>query len=476
MDVVAAVLSQLRKSLGQDRFDLWIGNAEGWSFTGGRLEVIAASSFALDRLRQQLGGEIRQACREVLGEMPAITFSIGAPRKDAQPPGDLPAAGAGEPKPTGFKVVRSSGQREEALPAASRRSRGQISKATSGRSYLQLGQFAVGDGNRLAHASACDVVKRPGSVSPVVLFGPTGTGKTHLLEGIVAGLRGGRTRRRVVNLSAEQFTTLFLEALRGSGLPSFRRKYRDVDVLLIDDIQFFAGKKATLVELHHTVDHLSRDGRQIVLAADRHPLQLKELGEDLLPRLSGGLVISLAPADEPTRREIIRRIAQRREFELPEDVLGLLATRLPGDARQISGALNRLQAASRAFGRKVDADFVEDTLFDFFDAAAAQVRLDDVEKAICEVFEIEPDSLKSRRRNKDVSQPRMLAMWLARKYTRAALSEIGEHFGHRSHSTVVSAEKRVSTWLGGRKPLRFGSREIKADQAVQLLKSTLKIG
>jgi chromosomal replication initiator protein len=338
-----------------------------------------------------------------------------------------------------------------------------------------LDSFVVGDSNRLAHAAARSVELRLGQVSPLFLHGPTGSGKTHLLEGICAAVRKRGRERRVVSLSAEQFTTYFLEALQGSGLPMFRRKYRDVDLLLIDDVQFFVGKKATLVELQHTMDTLARGGKQLVLAADRPPQDLRNLGGELVARMAGGLVVGIDPAEEATRLGILRSLAVRSPVEMPEEVLQWLASKLPGDARQLQGALHRIAAASEAYDLPVTHALATTAVKDLVDVARRAVQLPDIERAICSVFGIEADQLHAEKRSRNVSWPRMLAMWLARKHTRAALAEIGEYFGRRSHSTVIAAQNSVERWRAGGESLQVASGDCPVDDAIRRVEAELRL-
>jgi len=252
----------------------------------------------------------------------------------------------------------------------------------------------------------------------------------------------------VVYLSAEQFTSHFLEALRGSVLPSFRRKYRGVGLLIIDDLQFLVGKRATQVELLHTVDTFLREGRQLVFAADRSPVELAELGPELTTRLTGGLVCRIEPPDYATRLGIVAQMARHMNVSVPPEVQQFVASRLTSHARELSGR-------AVPFGSHEPVGWPADLLGNGrggagrFDPARWQgVRLLDIEKAVCEVFGLEPASLQSDAKAKRVSHPRMLAMWLARKHTRAALKRDRPLlFGRRSHSTVISAQRRVDGWM-----------------------------
>ncbi len=324
------------------------------------------------------------------------------------------------------------------------------------RRFASLETFVAGNANRLAIASAEMVVRQPGHLTPLMFYGPTGVGKTHLLEGVWTAARKSHGRLTTIYLSAEQFTSQFLEALRGSGLPSFRRKYRGVGVLVLDDLQFFVGKRATQVELLHTIDTFLQEGRQLVFAADRSPPDLPELGPELITRIASGLVCRIEPPDYATRLGILGQMAKRMKLHVPADVQQFVASRLTSHARELSGALCRLSATSQSLGRPISLAMAEEALADLIAHSGRAVRLHDIEKAVCEVFGLEPASLQSDVKGKRVSHPRMLAMWLARKHTRAALSEIGHFFGRRSHSTVVSAQKRVDGWMTSGLPLELG--------------------
>lgn len=345
------------------------------------------------------------------------------------------------------------------------------------RPFARLETFVEGAGNQIALSAARSVLPRLGKITPLVFSGPPGCGKTHLLEGIWSHARHHSDLRRVVYLTAEQFTTHFVEALRGSGLPSFRRKYRDVELLLIDDIQFFAGKQSTLVEFLYTIDTLLREGRQLVLAADRPLSQLRMLGSDIVNRLGGGLVCSIDPADFATRRGILMTLAHDRNVKLSGEQFDWLAASLEGDARQLSGAMNRLAATAELNNFKpLTMQAAETALADLIGASRRSVRMNDIVGAVCNMFGLEPDSLQSESKSPAISHPRMLAMWLARKYTRAALSEIGRNFGRRSHTTVLSAQSKVTRWLSEGKRLPLSHGDCTVEDALRRLESQLRAG
>jgi chromosomal replication initiator protein len=345
-----------------------------------------------------------------------------------------------------------------------------------GRQFARLDEFAAGQANRLALAAAQTVAAQLGTWSPLVLHGPSGVGKTHLLEGIWSAVKQRRPETSAIYLTAEQFTTGFLDALRGSGLPSFRRKYRGVDLLIIDDIQFFAGKRATLVELLHTMNTLVDEGRQLVLAADRPPQELPELGSDVVQRLAGGMLCRLDRPDYEARLVVVERLASQYNLSLPVEVRQLLATQLTQGAREIAGALKRLVVAQLAHGGPITLAGAQATLVEQLRQASRSVRLPDIERAVCDLFGLEARSLQSGRRARQVSHPRALAMWLARKYTRAALSEIGDFFGCRSHTTVISAQRKVGDWLANQHELEISDGACRVEDAVRRIERSLAVG
>jgi len=247
-------------------------------------------------------------------------------------------------------------------------------------------------------------------------------------------------------------------------------------LLLIDDVQFFAGKQSTIVELVHTIDTLLRDGRQLVFAADRPPCELRGLGNDLVARLSGGLVCPLSPADAATRRKIVEQLAARQGASIPPEVLTYVAGQLDGDARQLAGAVNRLAATGEALGRPIDLDLAQTALADLIGAARRPVRLPEIVDAVCEVFGVGPDQLQSSSKAPSVTLPRMLVMFLARKYTRSALSEIGRTVGRKSHSTVVSAQHKVNEWLTAGKRVPLGHSDCLLEDALRRVESQLRLG
>jgi chromosomal replication initiator protein len=462
-EIVTAIRARLADRVGQDRYEVWFGATTQLAVHGENLVISVPNQFFQDWLRSHFRKDLEASSLEAFGKPLALEFRIAATTAAtsvAQCRAQVTAT-----RTSSCATAKSIGNHQPTPVATTPAPRRRMS---------ELDSFVVGNSNCLAHKSAQMAIEKPGIYCPLLIYGPTGTGKTHLLEGVYSAFRRSRPHSATVILSAEQFTSYFLEALHGSGLPNFRRKYRDLELLVIDDIQFFAGKRATLVELLHTIDTLMRAGRQLILAADRSPAALKPLGPELGTRLSGGMACRVEPPEYATRLGIVRQIVQRLGADVPENVQGYIASHFTTQTRELFGALKRLQAAALAHARPITLALAEESLADLIDHQGRSVRLADIDRAICDVFGLEPDSLKSDRKSSAVSHPRMLAMWLARKHTRAALSEIGTYFGRRSHSTVISAQKKIDGLMAHGGGLKLADRACSLEEAIRRVEAQLR--
>ncbi|HKB38453.1 MAG TPA: chromosomal replication initiator protein DnaA, partial [Gemmataceae bacterium] len=395
----------------------------------------------------------------------------------AAPTPDEPAAKT--PRPEG----RQAKHRADEQPARKAKSRPEPEgRATlfdaaprRTRRWHRLEEFVVGPCNRVAHASALSVIEMPGEGgNPLVLHGPVGTGKTHLLEGVYAGLRRGRPEWRVVFVTAEDFTNRFVQAMRLAKLAGFRKHFRECDALLVDDLNFLATKKATQEEFLHTFDALQADGKQVVVTCDCHPRLADDFAPELGDRLLGGAVWGLAPPDADTRLDLLKaKSARSPEGLIAEEVLRHLAGQLRGNVRELEGALHSLRHYARVTGRPIDVALAREALGDLLRHAVRVVQLADVDAAVCGVLRLPAGALQSKQRAWAVSHPRMLAMFLARKHTSAAYSEIGQYFGGRNHSTAVAAEKKVRGWVQSGGELSIGERTYRVREVVELVERDL---
>jgi chromosomal replication initiator protein len=459
MEIVSALKLALADKVGQARFEVWFGTSTCLDYCDDTLTVRVPNKFYQDWLRTNFRDQIEASCQETLGKSVPVRFHIDHDLGHQYHRAKSACAAA-----TPSCVVPAGEPAVAGAPSSPRRQ------------FATLESFVVGQSNHLAWAAARTTVGRLGQLSPLVIHGPTSVGKTHLLEGIYSDVHRLRARAQAVYLSAEQFTTLFLDALHGGGLPSFRRKYRGIDLLIVDDIQFLVGKKATLTELLHTTDSFLRERRQIVFAADRPPSELGELGPELVTRLQSGLVCGVEMPEYETRLGIVRHFAERLEMSLPDDVQEYVAGHITTHARELSGALNRLDATSRALGEPICRALAEQALAESVRRHTRPVGLSDIQHAVSRIFGLEPQALKSDGKKKQVSHPRMLAMWLARRHTRAALSEIGSFFGGRSHSTVVSAQKKVCGWMQSQSQVTLAEGNCTIDEAIRRIEQALRAG
>ena len=338
-----------------------------------------------------------------------------------------------------------------------------------------MSDFVVGSCNRVALAAAVSAVEVPGQgANPLVLYGPVGTGKTHLLEGIYAGLRKSRPDWRICYVTAEDFTNRFLQAMHAGKLGAFRKHFRECDALLVDDLHFLAKKRATQEEFQHTFDALHADNKQMVVSCDCHPKLAGEFAPELCDRLLGGVVWALLPPDAGTRLDILRSKARAvGEQPIPDDVLQHLAEQLCNNVRELEGALHSLRHYSRVTGQPIDRALARDALADLFRHSIRVLQLADVDRAVCRVLKLEAGGLQSKQRGWAVSHPRMLAMYLARKHTSAAYSEIGLHFGGRNHSTVVAAEKKIRQWLANDEELSLGEQRLRVRELLESVEREL---
>jgi chromosomal replication initiator protein len=347
---------------------------------------------------------------------------------------------------------------------------------SAGRRFADLADFVPGACNELALTAVRQVHGRPdGSAGPLFLYGSVGTGKTHLLEGLHRRLRRSGDFQSVF-LTSEQFTNYFTQALRDRTLPAFRQRFRNVDALLVDDVDFFEGKRAVQEEFLHTFKQLESFGRLIVACGDKHPRLMTKISDELRTRLLSGMVCRLDLPDLETRERIVALKARQLEADFSPEALRYVAQKFKGSVRELEGALHCLQVYGRMTGKPVGVTAARQALADLERDCLRVVRLSDIERLVCDLFGLEADDLRSASRARAVSEPRMLAMFLARRHTRSAYSEIGRHFGGRNHATVIAAERKVADWLRKGAAFRLASRSCPLSDILESLEQQLQAG
>lgn len=483
-DVAALVRTALIEKITAERYDLWISTNTVWSWDSVALRLSFASEFACQIAKKMIGSDLLNVTRQVVGFDCEVEFQHDAAVAEATAARSaladeqalLAASGANQPRPSGdARTTANAATNRKASPTTTEFRITDRSQATSMPGGNLWRSVVRGASNELACTTATLTINEPGRLTPVFFYGPTGCGKSLLASAVAQQLRTTQRMRRVVHMTSEQFTNDFMEGLRGGGLPMFRRKYRDVEALVLDDVQFFAGKKSTLAEVKHTLDNLLTQKKQVICTADRSLNELGGLGPEIVGRLRGGLVSPIFPLDAGMRAEMLSQQLAAEGVSVEEGVVEQLAERCAGDGRIVGGIAKRLTATASLSGNRLSWNESWNAVFDLVQATQPVVRIGDIERVVCSVFGLEPDSLQSSSKMRSVSQPRMLAMFLARKYTPAAYKEIGEYFGRRRHSTVISAEKTVEGWLAETSQVSC-SRGMNVRDALRHVESQLQIG
>jgi chromosomal replication initiator protein len=487
-EAVAALGQALVRRIGEPRFKLWFDGHTKFAWDEGVLTVGVPNRHFEEWLQKNFRDAVAAAAADVFGRPTRVDFTIDPELFRAARREQEEAVGARKTEERGastkyrvrsteYRVpnkkaaeVKAEKPKAEPPPPAPRPSSHPSNEKQSKRTrrWHRLSDFVVGPCNRVAHASALSVVEAPGDgPNPLVLHGPVGTGKTHLLEGIYAGLRRANPSWRVCYVTAEDFTNRFVQAMRLGKLGAFRKQFRECDALLVDDLHFLATKRATQEEFLHTFDALQADGRQMVLTCDCHPRLADDFTPGLTDRLLGGAVWGLLPPDGDTRLALLRTKAVGTMPILPDEVLTFLAGQLRGNVRELEGALHGVRHYARVTGKPINVALVREALADLLRHAVRVVRLEDVDRAVCVALRLETGALQSKGRAWAVSHPRMVAMYLGRKHTASSYGEIGAHFGGRNHSTVVAAEKKVRQWLADDTELALGGRGVRVREVVE---------
>ncbi len=412
------IRSQIRAEFGEAAYRSWLKPASFELADEETVRILAPTRFMRDWIETQYGDRLLKLC---VAENPKIQRL------------DIVHAGA-EPE--------SNGPTTPDTPAQAKSNDDDIGAPLDPR--FRFDNFVVGKPNELAFAAARRVAEAKAvPFNPLFLYGGVGLGKTHLMHAIAWHIRKTTPERRVIYLSAEKFMYQFIRAMRFKDTMAFKEQFRSVDVLMIDDVQFFSGKDNTQEEFFHTFNALVDHNRQVVISADKSPNDLEGMEERMKSRLGWGLVADIHPTVYELRLGILQSKAERLDLDIPQKVLEFLAHKITSNVRELEGALNRLVAYATLIGQPVTLDNTQNVLHDILRANDRKVTIEDIQKRVAAHFNIRLGEMHSARRSRAIARPRQVAMYLAKQLTARSLPEIGRKFGGRDHTTVMHAVRKV---------------------------------
>lgn len=416
-------LSTIETKISKPSFDTWLKPTKAHSLQGDLLVVTAPNEFARDWLEERYSQLIAEILYEITGEGLLVKFIIPQNQKEEE-----------------FDQQISTKQKKKEE---------EVTEQTILNSKYTFDTFVIGSGNRFAHAASLAVAEAPAKAyNPLFIYGGVGLGKTHLMHAIGHYVLDHNPSAKVVYLSSEKFTNEFINSIRDNKGAEFRDKYRNVDVLLIDDIQFLAGKESTQEEFFHTFNTLHEESKQIIISSDRPPKEIPTLEDRLRSRFEWGLITDITPPDLETRIAILRKKAKADGLDIPNEVMLYIANQIDTNIRELEGALIRVVAYSSLINKDINADLAAEALKDIVPSSKPRViTIHDIQKVVGELFHIKLEDFKAKKRTKSIAFPRQIAMYLSRELTDFSLPKIGEEFGGRDHTTVIHAHEKISKML-----------------------------
>lgn len=433
---------------------MWVRPLQAES-TEDTLTIYAPNRFVLDWVREKYLNRINELLVEICkDEAPELRFDVGSKPILNQPMVNSPVAAehtSSVPSVTATAKQPVKQAKPVVEPAPKSGYKSNIKE------NYTFDSFVEGKSNQLAKAAATQVADNPGSAfNPVFIYGGTGLGKTHLLHAVGNGIMANKPDAKIVYMHSERFVQDMVKALQNNAIEEFKRYYRSVDALMIDDIQFFANKERSQEEFFHTFNALLEGNQQIILTSDRYPKEIKGVEDRLKSRFGWGLTIAIEPPELETRVAILMKKAQQSKINLPHEVAFFIAKKLRSNVRELEGALNRVIANANFTGRPISIDFVKEALRDLLALQDKLVTIDNIQRTVAEYYRIRVSDLLSKRRSRSIARPRQVAMALSKELTNHSLPEIGDAFGGRDHTTVLHACRKV-------KSLRDESHEVKED-------------
>ena len=437
-----AALGELQVSLSPANYETWLKDTALVDVDGDRFRVAAPNGFAKDWLENRYRSLIAQTLARVVGYSVNVEFVV----RDVEPDEALEA-----------------GTQEATLPPASTHVRvepGRVGATEGGgvnlNSRYTFRTFIDGSANRLAHAASLSVAERPGEAyNPLFIYGGVGLGKTHLMHAVGNAVVQRFPRKRVVYATSEKFTNDFITSIQQGRIDDFRARYRKIDVLLIDDIQFIADKERTQEEFFHTFNAIHEDGKQIVLSSDRPPKQIVTLEERLRSRFEWGLIADLTAPDLETRIAILRTKAEEQGVRVDSEALEFIARKVASNIRELEGALNRIAAYASMQGMPISVDLAQAVLSNvLYSPRKRAVTPERIALAVAHYYDVDLDSLRGQKRDRAIVVPRQIAMYLMREETDVSLLRIGAELGGRDHSTVLHACRKIDQEAARNEDLR----------------------
>jgi len=425
-------VDQLQSELPQQQFNTWIRPLQV-KVDGTTLCLMAPNRFVLDWITQRYLQRINEIVVETEPSILTIELVIGS-----------------------NKVVPLKAERKisSATPVAEVKKKNRLRAGANAKGVIAhesglnksftFKTFVEGKSNQLARAAALQIAENPGSAyNPLFIYGGVGLGKTHLMHAVGDHMLRLNPNAKVVYLHSERFVADMVKSLQLNAINDFKRFYRSVDALLIDDIQFFAGKERSQEEFFHTFNALLEREQQIIMTCDRYPKEIKGLEERLKSRFGWGLTVAVEPPELETRVAILMKKAEQSKIKLPYDAAFFIAQKIKSNVRELEGALKRVIASAHFTGKEIDTDFVRESLKDLLALQDKMISIDNIQRTVAEYYKIKMADMLSKRRSRSVARPRQVAMALAKELTRHSLPEIGDVFGGRDHTTVIHACRKV---------------------------------
>jgi len=412
-DVWQQLLSRIEKHLKPQNFKTWFKPIQLYSLTQDKLTIQVPNDFFKEWLKERYLKKIKEEMKQLTGRKMEVDF-IFFPRDNYT-----------------YQTKRSAFKRKSAISRLNPK--------------YNFNSFVVGNNNRLAHAAALAVAQSPAcAYNPLFLYGKVGLGKTHLLQAIAHYIMKNKDEMTFAYLSSEQFTNELINAIKNRRTTQFRKKYRNTDILLVDDIHFLAGKERTQEEFFHTFNALHEAHKQIVLSSDRSPSEIPTLEKRLLSRFEWGLIADIQPPDFETRVAILKKKAAMENLHFPDEAFIFIAERIKTNIRKLEGCLIRLAAHSSLFKEKINASSVSEMLKDIIPREQPKpITIDLIQKEVSKYYKIKEEVIKGKKRVRSIAFPRQIAMYLCRELTEASFPEIGAKFGGKDHTTVMYARKKI---------------------------------